>query len=287
MKNKKTRKIFYGCALGFFIAVFLGSAIYLGRYAWQSHNVKSSFNELSALKEQVLSTQPSANTINGGSVSTDSTDPSGDDSQLATEAEVDPDATDENGMLLDMAAVYALNSDVVGWITIPGTNIDYPVMQTKNYTDYYLRRSFEKTYSTWGCIYAREKCDVFAPSDNVVLYGHHMGDGTMFAQLDYYKTKSYWQENQTFTFDTLYERHTYRIFAVFKTSGTYGEGFPYYSYNDFSSQASFDSFIANVLAMAFYDTGIVPQYGDHLLTLSTCEYTLTNGRFVVMAVQND
>ena len=173
---------------------------------------------------------------------------------------------------------------VVGWITVPGTKIDYPVMQTPNNKDYYLKRDFYHNWSDWGAIYAREACDVNKPSDNVVLYGHHMADGSMFAQLETrYKRKSFWEEHQYLTFDTLYEKHTYQIIACFRTSANVGQGFPYHQFNEAANEEEFNAFIAEVKRLALYDTGLTAEYGDKLLTLSTCEYTLPNGRFVVVA----
>ena len=176
-----------------------------------------------------------------------------------------------------------MNNDLVGWITIPDTKINYPVVQSPDNPDYYLKHTFEGLSSDWGCIYAREQCDVYAPSDNVVLYGHHMKDGSMFAQLDKYKKQSFWEDHQYFTFDTLYERHTYQVIAVFKTSGTAGVGFAYHLFNDAASEEEFNEFMATVHSLQFYDTGLTAEYGDKLLTLSTCEYTQDNGRFVVVA----
>ena len=129
----------------------------------------------------------------------------------------------------------------------------------------------------------REQCDVYAPSDNVVIYGHYSKGGGMFYPLKNYRKKSYWQEHQTFTFDTLYERHTYQIFAVFKTSANFGEGFAFHWFNDASSQEEFDEYVATVKELAMYETGITAEYGDKLVSLCTCEYTLDNGRLVVVA----
>ena len=166
---------------------------------------------------------------------------------------------------------------------VPDTKINYPVMQTPKMKDYYLYRNFDKMGSDWGAIYAREVCDINAPSDNITLYGHHMMDGSMFAQLDFFKKKDFWETHQTFSFDTLYEHHTYQIIAVFKTSGTTGKGFPYHRFVNAKTEAEFNEFITTIKGMAFYETGLTAEYGDKLLCLSTCEYTQDNGRFVVVA----
>lgn len=191
---------------------------------------------------------------------------------------------DADGMLLGYKEIYEMNNDTVGWIRIPGTVLDYPVMQTPDSVDYYLYRNFNKDDSARGSIYAREVCDVDEPSDNITIYGHNMKDGSMFACLHEYIDKETWENNSLIFFDTLWEYHTYEIFAVFKTSANIGEGFSYHKFVDAEDEEEFDEFVKTCKDLAFYDTGITPEYGDKLITLSTCEYTLgDNGRLVVVA----
>ena len=114
------------------------------------------------------------------------------------------------------AAVYEQNSDFVGWITIDGTNINYPVMQTVNSPNYYLKRSFEKQYSNYGVPYVQENC-VLGVSDNAVVYGHNMNNGSMFADLCKYEREDFYREHPVVRFDTLYGLGEYEIVAAFKT----------------------------------------------------------------------
>ena len=175
---------------------------------------------------------------------------------------------------------------MVGWLQIEGTKINYPVMQTsQDNANFYLYKDFEKKDSVRGSIYAAEICDVFEPSDNITLFGHNMKDGSMFAYLGNYYEKSTWENNPMIFFDTLTESHVYKIFAVFKTSGTDNVGFAYHLMADAKDEAEFNEFVATCKQLSFYDTGITPVYGDKLLCLSTCEYTIDNGRFVVAAVR--
>ena len=190
-------------------------------------------------------------------------------------------------MLPEFEELYAINPDVVGWISIPDTNINYPVVQRKDKTDYYLYRDFHGKQVARGCIYVREECDVFAPSDNIVIYGHMMKDGTMFADLAKYTRKKYWQEHPYIQFDTLRARHSYEIICVFRTSATVGEGFSYHLFVDAEYDSDLDEFWTNCRKNAYYDTGLEPRYGDKLITLSTCEYSLTNGRLVIVARRVD
>lgn len=193
--------------------------------------------------------------------------------------------TEAGGMLAGYKEIYEMNNDVVGWIKMEGTKMDYPVMQTPSKPNYYLDRDFDKQKSKRGSIYAREECDVNQPSDNITLYGHNMADGSMFATLNAYTNKSAWDNNSLIFFDTLTEYHTYKIFAVFKTSANLGQGFRYHAFVDAANEQEFDEFVSTCKRLSFYDTGITPVYGDKLICLSTCEYSLDNGRLVVAAVR--
>ena len=180
------------------------------------------------------------------------------------------------------AAVYEQNSDFVGWISIEGTNIDYPVMQTVDNPNYYLKHSFEKQYSDYGVPYVQENCDL-ALSDNCVIYGHHMNNGTMFADLCKYESEGFYRAHKTIRFDTLSGFGEYEVVAVFKTAAYSEQGFKYYHFVNADSAEDFDAFIAKCKELALYDTGVTAEYGDRLITLSTCEYSRQNGRMVVVA----
>ena len=174
---------------------------------------------------------------------------------------------------------------MVGWICISGTKINYPVMQTPDNPNFYLKHSFDKSSSNHGCPYVNANCDVSKPSDNLIIYGHRMKDGSMFADLDKFTVKSFWENHKTITFNTLTQRQTYEVIAVFKVAtGTGSETeFKYYSFTDASSPEEFEDYISQAKGKALYDTGITAEYGEKLLTLSTCEYSNHNGRLVVVA----
>lgn len=179
-------------------------------------------------------------------------------------------------------AVYEQNSDFVGWISINGTNIDYPVMQTIDNPNYYLKRSFEKQYSDYGVPYVQENCDL-GLSDNCVIYGHHMNNGTMFADLCKYESEDFYQSHKTIRFDMLSGFGEYEILAVFKTVAYSEQGFKYYHFVNADSAEDFDAYISKCKELALYDTGVTAEYGDRLITLSTCEYSRKNGRMVIVA----
>jgi sortase B len=251
------------------------------RYLADSAQQKKEYDTLAELVEQARSDAASE-------VPLATTPQIPDDASSAHEVPEDASPAEAEGtsILPEYAPLYEKNSDLVGWMTIDGTPINYPVMQTPDRVDYYLHRSFEKKESSHGCLYVRESCDVFAPSDNLTIYGHHMKDGSMFASLDKYRKMEFWEEYPEIQFDTLYNRQTYTIFAVFKTTASVGEGFMYHRFEDAEDEAEFNQFVSTCKKLSFYDTGITPEYGDKMITLSTCEYSQDNGRLVVVAVRN-
>lgn len=196
-----------------------------------------------------------------------------------------PSEEPELVMLPEYAELYAQNSDLVGWICIEDTKINYPVMQSLSDPNYYLQHGFDKSYTNYGCPYVAEICDVKEPSDNLLIYGHHMKDGSMFAALEKFKKKDFWESHRTFSFNTLYEKQTYEVIAVFKTvvySNSTG-AFKYYLFSDAEAPEQFDEYVAKCKEKALYDTGVSAEYGDKLITLSTCEYSNNNGRLVLVA----
>ena len=178
--------------------------------------------------------------------------------------------------------VLAENSDFVGWLSIDGTQINYPVVQTPDATNYYLKRNFQKQHSNYGTPYVQENCDIDL-SDNIVIYGHNMRDGSMFADLCKYEDEDFYKTHKVIRFDTLSDYGEYEIVAAFKTVAYSDDGFKYYHFVNAESRAEFDAFVKKCKALADYDTGVGAKYGDKLLTLSTCEYSRENGRMVVVA----
>ena len=267
------KKSLYIALIIILTGAFAVSAFCLGSYFLEGKRQQDRFRELSQMVEDARQ--------NASETTQAPTDPS-------VPEKTQPEETEptEPQILPWYQDVYDLNHDLVGWIRIDGTVVDYPVMQTSvDNRDYYLRRDFDGSDATRGCIYVREECDVFTPSDNVTIYGHKMHDGSMFAVLLDYADKAVWEDNSLISFDTLYEYHTYQIFAVFNTTATVGEGFKYHRMVNAANKAEFDQFIATCKDLAFYDTGITPVYGDKIICLSTCDYSLENGRFVVAAVR--
>lgn len=194
------------------------------------------------------------------------------------------DLQEEKQMLAGLAALYEENPDLVGWLSIAGMKIDYPVMQCDD-NEYYLSHDFYGKEDKYGCLFVKDIADVDKPSDNFIIYGHNMKDGAMFGDLDLYKKEAFYKEHTTIRFDTLYEERTYEIVAVF-LSRVYKvgeEGFRYYSFYEAESEEDFYYFYDNIKSAALYETGVTAEYGDTFLTLSTCAYHEEDGRLVVVA----
>lgn len=200
-------------------------------------------------------------------------------------------STSASGMLPELETLFNINSDVVGYIYIPDTNVNYPVLQRPGEKDYYLYRDFYGREDRHGSIYVREACDVFGPSDNVTIYGHNMADGSMFAHILKFKDETFFDDHPVIYFDTLYERHVYQVVCVFRTSGTYGVGFPFHLYDNFADEEEFNAFIKGIRKRndrvdMVNDSGIAVEYGDKFICLSTCEdWPIKNGRLVLLAVR--
>ena len=170
-----------------------------------------------------------------------------------------------------------------GWLRIDNTRIDYPVMQSTDVNDEYLYANFDGEYSYAGTPFADIQCT--RESDNIIIYGHNMNDGSMFHHLLRYERESFWEENPTFKFSDLYGEYEYEVLAAFrdriyKKTDTC---FKFYQFMNAADEAEFDYAVSQFKEKAIYDTGVDAEYGDKLITLITCAYHVDNGRFVVVA----
>ena len=190
---------------------------------------------------------------------------------------------DEEKILPELKDIYARNHDVVGWLDIFGTVINYPVVQSED-TDFYLSHDFYGNENRNGQLILEPQCDPYTPSYNLVISGHHMANGSMFGNLPLYKDKSYWESHKLLEFDSLMERNRYVIFAAFY-SADYDEdeeGFRYSA--DLQYKVDAEPWLEEVAANQIYETGVDVKFGDEIITLTTCYKNLRkNGRFVVVA----
>lgn len=183
--------------------------------------------------------------------------------------------------------LYMQNHDFIGWIKIDDTPIDYPVMYSLEDEEFYLHRDFDKNYSFGGCIFAGKGTDIGRPSDNIITYGHHMANSSMYHDIDKYEDQNYYEAHKYIQFDTLRQNGTYEVIAAFRTEVHAKEeefqGFEYWKFINARNEGEFNSFVSNCKALTPYTINTSASYGDQLLTLSTCAYHAVNGRFVVVA----
>lgn len=179
------------------------------------------------------------------------------------------------------------NNDLFGWIKIDDTSIDFPIMQTIEDQNFYLRKDWNKDYSWYGLPFA--DCQVTLDSNNVIIYGHNMSDGAMFGDLTKYKDVSFYESHKFIKFDTLYEKGLYEIISVSKTTAcfTYEEvnklDYYFYFHINMNSEEEFNEYVSKAKETAYFDTDVTAEYGDKLLTLSTCDYWTENARLLVIA----
>ena len=244
----------YTAAMVVFAAIFLVSGGMLVKRFLEDRKTETQFSDLAALIDTTAPAEPA------------------------------PEEEPAESNAAKFAALKARNAEFIGWISIDGTSLDYPVMYSPTREDFYLKHDFEGNYSDYGVPYLDENCKMDAgdQSDNLVIYGHNMKTGTIFGCLTEYKKESWYAHHPVITFDTLYGDAEYEVFAAFAIDVETDQSFLYNEYLDVS-QTKFDEYVAEVRRRSDVKTDIVPRYGDQLLTLSTCEYSTANGRYVVVA----
>ena len=254
-------------AIGLIVmAAFLLCGVVAGAMFYRQYSdAKSSEDAFAQLQEQVKKPEVLTDTVPG---ETTDTVPEGTDS------------VPETTVFDKYRPLFEQNNDLVGWIRIEGTSIDYPVMQSPSNPDYYLKHSFEKKWSDYGVPYVDGACTV-GVSNNLTIYGHNMKNGSMFHELVGYTSKAFYEEHPVIVFDTVDAPGKYQIIAAFRYN-TNKETFFYNEYCHMDA-TEFAEYVENCKSRSLYDTGFSAEYGDELITLSTCEYTYTNGRFVVVA----
>ncbi|MBR3833517.1 MAG: class B sortase [Lachnospiraceae bacterium] len=277
-KNKKRNRIIYNILLCVFICIFIGCAIYLISYFMES---KKSEDTVDGLKDMVIDESQDEEIV------FDSMYP-----EVVVATETDAGVVEEikyinfDGTLVQKkyARLYKYNPDFVGWIKIEDTDIDYPVMQSMYEEEYYIYRDYDKQSSSAGTLFVDTSSDIVM-SDNILIYGHNMHTGKMFHDLLEYEDEEFYKNHKTFTFNTIHGDGTYQVIAAFRTRIYEVDytGFKYYQFFDAANEEEFMDYVKNCVSMTPYTIENDVEYGDKLLTLSTCAYHTTNGRFVVVA----
>lgn len=270
-KKKNPRKlllILVGIVLALVLLIAAGLALFFGGNEKAEEDFQALSAQVQLAEETAASTTAPASTTASTAATTVPTVP----------AETQPT------ILPQYADLYNANNEMIGWIKIEGTKIDYPVMHTPNDPQKYLHKSFAQTDSYPGVPFIDAGCTM--ESQNRLIYAHNMPNGTMFRDLMKYQEKTFWQKHPTITFNTLYEEQEYEIVAAFNDRVYYQREtgmFKFYQFIDPATKEEFDAGIAAMKDKALYDTGVTAEYGDQLITLVTCAYHTDHGRFVVLA----
>lgn len=191
----------------------------------------------------------------------------------------------EDGTLASFKTIRELNSDVVGWINVSNTLIDYPVVQTKD-NSYYLRHNINKEYNYSGCPFLDYRNDIKPDSKtrSFIIYGHHRRNGTMFAQLKKYNEVDFYKENPVIRFDSIYERSEWIIFSNFRATTSWATGTPFnYIQTEFKDDAEFLKFVEELKKRSLITTPVDIKADDKILLLSTCSYEKNNWRMIIAA----
>ncbi len=186
--------------------------------------------------------------------------------------------------MLQLEQLHKENKDIIGWLEIPDTNINYPVLHTNN-NDYYMNHNYKKEYYLNGSLFLDKDFDLINGSTNYLIYGHSPKDGTMFDDLIKYAKEDFYKTHKTIIFTTLEEESKYEVVAAFYSRVYYQSEtnvFRYYFFVNANNEKEFNNYISNAKKASLYDTGITPKYKEQLMTLSTCSYHRENGRFAVV-----
>lgn len=180
------------------------------------------------------------------------------------------------------------NSDIVGWIEIPNTTINYPVLKGKD-NSFYLNHDYEKNFSTLGSIFLDKDVDIEKPSTNLLMYGHRNKSNMMFEHVYKYRNEAFYKEHPDIRLTTLNSDSEYTIIgAMYAKSYEFnedldGSAFKFYNFIEANNEEEFENYINNIKSNSVYNIDETAKYGDELITLCTCEYSQKNGRFIVVA----
>jgi sortase B len=192
-----------------------------------------------------------------------------------------PETKENRPTKIDFKSLQEKNSDTVGWIEIPGTEINYPIVKGDD-NEFYLHRDFQNKTSKSGSIFMDYRNDGDFTNRHSILYGHNMRNGSMFAGLMAYKDSVFFAQNDKIYIDTPDGRTIWQIFAAYVTTTDF-----YYIITDFPDDPSFSSFLQTIQSKSSFQSPVSPVVSDHLLTLSTCTYEYDDARFVVHAIKVD
>ncbi len=265
--KKHKEKIGFGIVIGVFSVIIIACLISIFSQLYTESKEKEEFRQLSEIFAEDTRTVRKPNILQINSA----------DNESQSEQPMYYATYYQPHSVLELIS---MNPDCFGWISIAGTNINYPVMHTPNNPQKYLNRNFYGEYSFSGTPFIDARCS--SDSTNLIIYGHHMNNGTMFADLCNYTDYSYFADHPTVVLETQEGALSYTVFAVMKVKSDDD----WYRFTSALTEKRYNSMIEYAKEKSIYDTGITPKYGQQILTLSTCYGYNQNDRILVLAVLN-
>ena len=256
------------------IGCLVGACILFIRYSISDNQYEET------LDAARVDTPPLATDVSPSDTSTTDTETSVSD-DMSSDADMDETTAITN----PYAESFLANEDMAGWLVIPDTTIDYPIMWTPGDESYYLYRDFNKEDNDNGSLILDTDSCLDPLTTNLIIHGHNMKSGAMFGNLTDYEDEEYYKEHNQIILYTKECQRNYEIIAVFR-SQVYkktDDVFKFYKFFDATTEEEFNDFYNNIKELSLYDTGVTAEFGDNFITLSTCVYHVTNGRFVVVA----
>lgn len=273
-KTKAKSKLLYAV-----LALLLSAVVvFCGVQIWQEYSSRQkdidTFSELAELAEIKEFDEPK-----------ETAEPEKDgDGDIGDEA--DPDMKEEQedpapALRHDIPLLISQNSDCIGWISIDNTAVDYPVMHNPDWPQKYLRMNFYQQYRDSGVPFLDYRCTL--DSDNLIIFGHNMRNGTMFSSLKEYLNDGRLSSNPTILLETEDGAHAFTIFAV----ACVDKLDSWYSFINAESEDDFNEAVQRIVQNAYYTNGDAPEYGDRLLTLSTCYGSTRSSRLIIIAKEEN
>jgi sortase B len=284
-KNKK-RAGKYRLAGVIFVAAAVAS---LGYFIYEDYQEEQSVREMKELQDLQNMTGYYIEDEDFSAEAALATEPV--EEELTQEEPTEDVVTEIPDILPEYQTIYEKNEDLVGWLSIEGTQINYPVLQSdEDEGQYYLTHSFAKKKDKNGSLFMDYRNDFLNRDTNLIIYGHNMKSGAMFGTLKQYLDSDYLAEHDTVQFDTIYERGTYQVIGAFLSEVSYQDEytFRYYNFLNAENESEFEAFRVNVMQLDALNQGTLDaQYGDSLLTLSTCNSYTEEGRMFIIAKRID
>ena len=275
MKEKVDKDFLYTILYIIFITIIIISLLYILRFYKMSNEATK---ESQLLNEIDLETQEEANN-SSNDIETKNNEADGN-----TSKNIENNNIETTERMLKVKKLQKENDDIVGWLEIEDTNINYPVLQGDD-NEFYLNRNYKKEKSEKGSIFLDAKYNWNIPSNNLLIYGHNIINGLMFQDLLKYESQDFYKKHPNIKFTTEKDDKEYEIISVFKSRVYYKAEknvFRYYDFINAKKEEDYMEFVKNAKKASIYDTETTAKYGDELITLVTCSYHIEDGRFVVI-----